>query len=109
MHLEKYDNLQKKQEELIKNYETELQKYHEENEQLTNALSQGNLGHRDQIEHWKNQYYEVERQHADLNSEFEKEKALWQNKVDFLEKQKEQAKKDNEDALRSFQQTVDQL
>lgn len=51
----------------------------------------------------------MERQHADLNSEFEKEKALWEGKFEFLEKQKDQAKKDNEEALRQFQQTVDQL
>lgn len=45
----------------------------------------------------------MERQHADLQSELEKEKALWEGKFEFLEKQKEQAKKDNEDALRQFQ------
>lgn len=72
-------------------------------------MSQGELGIREQVEHWKSQYYEMERQHADLTSELEKEKALWEGKFEFLEKQKEQAKKDNEDALRQFQQTVDQL
>jgi hypothetical protein len=51
----------------------------------------------------------MERQYADLQSEFEKEKALWEGKFEFLERQKEQAKKDNEDALRQFQQTVEQL
>jgi hypothetical protein len=51
----------------------------------------------------------MERQHADLQSELEKEKALWEGKFDFLEKQKEQLKKDNEEALKQFQQTVDQL
>lgn len=51
----------------------------------------------------------MERQHADLQSELEKEKALWEGKFEFLEKQKDQAKKDNEDALKQFQATVDQL
>ena len=51
----------------------------------------------------------MERQHADLQSEFEKEKALWDGKFEFLDKQKDQAKKDNEEALRQFQQTVEQL
>ena len=71
--------------------------------------SQGELGIREQVEHWKSQYYDMERQHADIQSELEKEKALWEGKFDFLEKQKDQAKKDNEDALKQFQQTVDQL
>ena len=37
----------------------------------------------------------------------EKDKALWAGKFDFLEKQKEQYKKDNEDQQALFQQTVD--
>lgn len=51
----------------------------------------------------------MERQHADLQSELEKEKALWEGKFEFLEKQKDQAKRDNEEALKQFQATVDQL
>ena len=51
----------------------------------------------------------MERQHADLQSELEKEKALWEGKFEFLEKQKEQAKKDNDEALRQFKETVEQL
>jgi hypothetical protein len=59
------------------------------------------------VDHWKSQYYDIERQHAELHSEFEKEKALWLGKHEFLEKQKEQARKDNEEQLRNFQNTVD--
>ena len=51
----------------------------------------------------------MERQHADLQSELEKEKALWEGKFEFLEKQKDQAKKDNEEHLKNFQTTVEQL
>ena len=42
----------------------------------------------------------MERQQADLQKKLEKEEALWEGKFEFLEKQKEQAKKDNEDALK---------
>jgi len=49
-------------------------------------LSQGEIGIREQVENWKGQYYDMERQHADLQSELEKEKALWEGKFDFLEK-----------------------
>ena len=51
----------------------------------------------------------MERQHADLQSELEKEKALWEGKFEFLEKQLQWAKKDNEYALKKFQITADQL
>lgn len=47
--------------------------------------------------------------YSDIQTEFEKDKALWAGKFDFLEKQKEQYKKDNEDQQALFQQTVDQL
>lgn len=51
----------------------------------------------------------MEKQHAELQSELDKEKALWQGKFDFLERQKDQAKKDHDEALLKFQQTVEQL
>jgi len=107
--IEKYENLEKKQQDLIKTYEIKNVELQGQNDQLNQALSQGELGIREQVEHWKSQYYDMERQHADIQSELEKEKALWEGKFDFLEKQKDQAKKDNEDALKQFQQTVDQL
>ena len=53
------------------------------------TLSSGELGIREQVEHWKSQYYEIERVHADLQSEFDKEKALWEDKFEFHKKQKE--------------------
>ena len=87
--IEKYENLERQQKELIKNYEIENQRLQESNEQLNQALSQGELGIREQVEQWKSQYYEMERAHADLQSELEKEKALWEGKFEFLEKQKE--------------------
>jgi hypothetical protein len=65
-------------------------------------LNAGEVGIREQLEQWKSQYYESERHVADLSSELEKEKALWEGKHDFLEKQKEQLKKDNEEALKQF-------
>lgn len=71
---------------MIKTYEAETQKLQEQNNQLNEALSQGEIGIREQVENWKGQYYDMERQHADLQSELEKEKALWEGKFEFLEK-----------------------
>ena len=75
--IEKYENLERQQKDLIKTYEIENQKLQEQNEQLNQALSQGELGIREQVEHWKSQYYDMEKQHAELQSELDKEKALW--------------------------------
>ena len=67
------------------------------------------MGLREQCEQYKTQYYETERALAELQSDFEKDKALWEGKFEFLERQKEQAKKDNADALAQFNKTVEQL
>lgn len=103
MQREKYENLERSQKELIKNLETELAKIQDQNEELNEALSKGESGAREEAEQWKIKFYEADRQHADLQTEFDKEKALWLGKFEFLEKQKEQYKKDNEDAHSLFQ------
>jgi hypothetical protein len=53
---------------------------------LNEALSKGELGIREEVEQWKIKYYEVERMYSDIQTEFEKDKALWAGKFDFLEK-----------------------
>jgi hypothetical protein len=106
---EKYENLERSQKELIVNLEQQNMQLSQENEELQEAMSKGESGAREDAEQWKIKYYEADRLHADLQTEFDKERALWQGKFEFLEKQKEQYKKDNEDAHTLFQQTVDQL
>ena len=64
---------------------------------------------KNQVEHWRARFFDIERQQADLTSELEKEKALWQGRVEFMEKQKATLKQDNADALVQFKSTVEQL
>ena len=84
--MEKHENLEKQQRELIKNLELDNQKLIEQTEELNEALSKGELGIREEVEQWKIKYYEVERMYSDIQTEFEKDKALWAGKFDFLEK-----------------------
>ena len=51
----------------------------------------------------------MERQFQDINNNYDKDKALWDGKFKFLEQQKDQAKRDAEEAQRKFQMTVEQL
>ena len=51
----------------------------------------------------------MERQFQDLNNNYDKDKALWDGKFKFLEQQKDQAKKDFEEAQKKFQSTVEQI
>jgi len=45
---------------------------------------------------------EMERQYSDLNNSYDRDKALWDGKFKFLESQRDNAKKDFEDAQHKF-------
>lgn len=51
----------------------------------------------------------MERQLQDQINNYDKDKALWEGKFTFLEQQRDQSKRDLEEAQQKFQQTVDQL
>lgn len=94
---------------MITNYETELGKLRESNEQLTMALQGDKAQIQEEVERWRREYNELERQYADLNNSYDRDKALWEGKFRFLEQQRDTAKKDFEEAQRKFQATVEQL
>lgn len=52
---------------------------------------------------------DAERDISEISSNYERDKALWEDKFDFLENQKQQAKSDLQDAHRKFEMTVEQL
>lgn len=62
-----------------------------------------------EVEKWRNLYLETERLNQDISNNYDKDKALWDGKFKFLEQQKDQAKKDFEEASRKFQSTVESL
>jgi hypothetical protein len=55
----------------------------------------------------KNQLTETERELADLQSTYDRDKALWEGKVQFLEQQKDNYKKDMLESQRKFEITLD--
>lgn len=57
----------------------------------------------------KNQLSETERELQDLQSTYDRDKALWEGKVQFLEQQKDNYKKDLLESQRKFEITLDQL
>lgn len=62
-----------------------------------------------EIEKYKTQFFQLEQDHAEINSNYERDKALWKGKFNFLEQQKEQAKTDLLEAQRKFELTILQL
>ena len=57
----------------------------------------------------KSTMQELERQLSDLQSMYDKDKALWEGKCQFLENQKENYKKDLIESQRKFEITLEQL
>ena len=74
---EKYENLERGQKELINTLEQDNSRLNETIEDLEQRLENGMVGSKEETEHWKIKFYESDRIHADLQTEFEKEKALW--------------------------------
>lgn len=83
--LEKHQNLEQQQKDLIKNYENEINKLREANEQLTMALQGDKAQIQEEVEKWRREFNELERQYADLNNSYDRDKALWDGKFKFLE------------------------
>ena len=51
----------------------------------------------------------MERQYQDAVNNYDKDKALWEGKFAFLEQQRDQSKRDLDEASQKFQSTVEQL
>ena len=62
-----------------------------------------------EIDKYKNQYLQLEQDHSEIVSNYERDKALWKGKFHFLEQQREQAKNDLADAQKKFELTLAQL
>ena len=57
----------------------------------------------------KNQILDLERENSEVSSNYERDKALWKEKFEFLENQKKQAKEDLKEAQKKFEMTIEQL
>ena len=51
----------------------------------------------------------MERDYGEVQSSYERDKALWEGKFTFLEQQKDQAKQDLSEATKKFEMTLEQL
>lgn len=106
---EKITNLENSNKELLRNYENEIARLREDNEQLNAALHGDKAAIQAEVEKWKREFNELERNYADLNNNYDKDKALWDGKFRFLEQQRDTAKKDFEDAQKKFNNTLETL
>ena len=63
----------------------------------------------EEVDRHKNQILDLERELSDVTSNYERDKALWKEKFEFLENQKRQAKEDLKEAQKKFELTIEQL
>jgi len=57
----------------------------------------------------KNRLQDSERDFVEVSSNYDRDRALWEDKFEFLENQKNQSKRDLQDAHSKFEMTVEQL
>ncbi len=55
----------------------------------------------------KQMYQDLEREHQDIQSTYDRDKALWEGKCQFLEGQKEQYKRDLVESQKKFEMTLE--
>lgn len=59
-----------------------------------------------ELEKFKQLNLTLEQEKSEIYTSYERDKALWEGKFQFLEQQKEQAKQDLVDALKKFELTL---
>ena len=91
-----------KYEKEINSYKSECQVKFDEYDNEFEILSKEN-------NELKSRLMDTERDISEITSNYERDKALWEDKFDFLENQKQQAKRDLQDAHKKFEMTVEQL
>jgi chromosome segregation ATPase len=81
----------------------------EQNQQLSEALASDQQAISQELDRARKECAEMERQYQDAVNNYDKDKALWEGKFAFLEQQRDQSKRDLDEASQKFQSTVEQL
>lgn len=65
--------------------------------------------HAEDVLKLKTQLQDLERDYADMQAQYDRDKALWEGKCQFLESQKETYKRDLNESQKKFEITLEQL
>lgn len=82
---EKHQHLEAQHKELTVTYDAEITKLRDTNEQLQMALQGDKAQITEELEKWRKEYHEMEKQYSDLSNTLERERMLWDGKFKFLE------------------------
>jgi len=86
-----------------------LQRANEQIKQLQDALEGDKVNVSAELDRQRRELQEMERQYQDAVNNYDKDKALWEGKFNFLEQQRDQAKQELEEASVKFTKTIEQL
>ena len=106
---EKLANALQKRDEVALKYVQEIDSLKEQLMLTSEHLSKDREVFISENERLKVTLMELERESSEIKSLYDKDKALWEGKVAFLETQKEQAKADLQDAHRKYEMTLEQI
>ena len=105
----KINGLELSNKKLIEKYEKESQDMRDDYESKLESLDVEIQELDKENNDLKARLLDSERDITEISSNYERDKALWEDRFDFLENQKQQAKRDLQDAHKKFEMTVEQL
>ena len=96
--LEKTQNMETKMEESERLHEEETSRLKEQLQGVSSGVMKDRQALVEEADKLKKQILELEKENSEINSNYDRDKVLWEGKCSFLEQQKEQAKKDMQEA-----------
>jgi predicted nuclease with TOPRIM domain len=106
---EKLKNQIYKSEQEAKSALDEVTRLREDNEALKMNLAGDKSVLQEQFDMMRDKYERLDNDFSELQNKYEREHELKDNKIKFTEQQKDTAKKENEEAQRNFQLTLESM
>lgn len=106
------DKIEDEKRQMEDNYQEEIQNLQMQVQALDNSAGAAYFygsAHAEDVLKLKAQVQDLERELSDLQSTYDRDKALWEGKCQFLESQKETYKRDLNEQQRKFELTLEQL
>ncbi|CAD8065990.1 unnamed protein product [Paramecium primaurelia] len=103
---EKLGNLESRKNELESKIKDESASVAQQQAALREQIAAEKKSLQQELEKYKQFNLQLEQEKSEIHTSYERDKALWEGKFQFLEQQKEQAKQDLVDALKKFEMTL---
>ena len=106
------ERLEEEKRQMEESYLEEIAGLNQQVQQLDNSAGAAyyyGSAHAEDVIKLKQQVQDLERELSDLQSHYDRDKALWEGKCQFLESQKETYKRDLNESQKKFEITLEQL